>query len=78
MTLPDSPLIYYGACYAVEVIFVLNLCRNGYIGDAIAHLNDKPDFDVNALDDDKKLSFLATVEFVKSFKDYLPDAGVIA
>lgn len=55
-----------------------NLDMNGYIGDAIAHLNDKPNFDVNALDDDKKLSFLATVEFVKSFKDYLPDAGVIA
>lgn len=55
-----------------------NLNMNGYISDAIAYLNDKPNFDVHKLGDDEKLYFLATAEFVKTFIDYLPNAGVIA
>lgn len=55
-----------------------NLNMNAYISDATAYLNDKPYFDVNTLDDDDKLYFLAKTEFVKSFIDYLPNAGVAA
>lgn len=55
-----------------------NLYINGYIGDAIAYLNDESAFAVDTLDEDEKLCFLAKAEFVKSFANYLPDAGVIA
>ena len=54
-----------------------NLYINGYIGDAIAYLNDESAFAVDTLDEDEKLCFLAKTEFVKSFANYLPDAGVI-
>ena len=54
-----------------------NLYINGYIGDAIAYLNDESAFAVDTLDEDEKLCFLAKAEFVKSFANYLPDAGVI-
>lgn len=54
-----------------------NLYINGYIGDAIAYLNDESAFAVDTLDEDEKLCFLAKAEFVKSFANYLLDAGVI-
>ena len=55
-----------------------NLNMNGYISDTIAYLNDNSCFDISKLDEDEKLYFLATAEFVKTFIDYLPSAGVIA
>lgn len=55
-----------------------NLHMNDYIADAMAYLHGKPDFDVDALDEDGRLCFLAKAEFVKTFTDYLPDACVIA
>lgn len=55
-----------------------NLHLNAYIREARAYLNDESAFDVNALDDDGKLFFWATTEFVKAFMEYLPEAGVIA
>ncbi|MDE7476341.1 MAG: DUF1266 domain-containing protein, partial [Lachnospiraceae bacterium] len=55
-----------------------NLDMNGYISEVMAYLNDKSSVDVNQLDGDEKLYFLAKVEFVQTFFDYLPDAGVIA
>ncbi len=55
-----------------------NLHLNDYIREVKAYLNDESAFDVNKLDDDGKLSFLATAEFVKAFLEYLPEAGIIA
>ena len=55
-----------------------NLDMNGYISEVMAYLNGKSSIDVNQLDDDEKLYFLAKVEFVQTFFEYLPDAGVIA
>lgn len=55
-----------------------NMQINDYLRDAMAYIKDKPEFDVDTLDEDEKLCFLAKVEFVKSFADYLPEAGVIA
>lgn len=56
----------------------VNLDMNGYISEAMEYLNHKSDRDVSRLDEDEKLKFLAKAEFVQTFLDYLPDAGVIA
>lgn len=55
-----------------------NLDMNGYIREVVAYLNDKSSVDVNQFDDDEKLYFYAKVEFVQTFFEHLPDAGVIA
>ena len=55
-----------------------NLDMNGYFSEVMAYLNDKSSVDVDQLDDDEKLYFLAKAEFVQTFFRYLPDAGVIA
>lgn len=55
-----------------------NLDMNGYISEVMAYLNDRSEIDVDQLDDGEKLYFLAKVEFVQTFFEHLPDAGVIA
>lgn len=55
-----------------------NMQINDYLRDAMAYIKNKPEFDADTLDEDEKLCFLAKVEFVKAWIEYLPEAGVSA
>ena len=55
-----------------------NMNQNVYLNDALAYMNGNPVFDIDELEGDGRLCFLTYIEFVKTFIDELPDAGVIA
>lgn len=46
--------------------------------DIPAYLEGKPRFDLNALDETGRKTFLSSAEFVKQFIEYLPEAGFTA
>lgn len=53
-----------------------NLARMA--GDVLAQINGRPNFDINALNEQGRYAFENTVHFMEPFAEYLPQAGVLA